>query len=312
MSVVQLLRAKVNTLLTQHFLPKDHFILAISGGLDSMVLLDIFAHHCPERCTVITIDHHLRSTSKDDTDLVQSVCRSHHIACFTEHIDTPRLTSNGKAVEETARRERYRILEKIRQQKHAQAIVTAHHAQDQAETQIMHLLRGSNLQGLIGMHILNKQHIFRPLLGTSKEELKLYANEQSLLWHEDETNLDTKYLRNHIRQHWCSLLETALKPISTQAQLLQGEIDALINQWELKYGIPQQPFTRTTFYQLELYLRLAWIHKLLAHHFQLADVTALWVGNVYHWLESAKQGSRYTYRDKTLITYHEKQFSILQ
>lgn len=312
MTVVESLRQEVQALFHDHFSVNDHFILAISGGIDSMVLLDILVHLFPERCTVVTIDHHLRATSKDDTNLVKGFCTLYQVECQIEHIDTLRLAKTGNAVEEIARHERYRILENIRKHKNAAAIVTAHHAQDQIETQIMHLLRGSNLQGLVGMPILNRSQIFRPLLSHPKAKLKTYAKEQSLVWHDDETNQDTRYLRNHVRQYWSAVLEPTLQPISDQALLLQSKIDDLINQWEHRHSIPQKPFTREIFYQLTFYLRLAWVHKLLVNHFQLEDVTALWVGNVYHWLENAKQGSQYAYKGKNLITYQEKKFSISQ
>lgn len=310
MTLVESLRHEVETLFSQHFSANDHFILAISGGIDSMVLLDILVDLFPERCTVVTIDHHLRSTSKDDTNLVKEFCTSHQVECLIENIDTLQLTKNGNAVEEVARHERYRILENIRKQKNAAAIVTAHHAQDQIETLIMHLLRGSNLQGLIGMQVLNKSKIFRPLLSHPKAQLKTYAQAQMLKWHDDETNHDTRYLRNHVRLHWSSVLEPTLQPISHPAQLLQSEIDDLISQWEHQHGIPQKPFTREVFYQLTFYLRLAWIHKLLVNYFQLEDVTALWVGNVYHWLENTKQGSHYQHKDKNLLTYRDKHFLV--
>ncbi len=308
---VTALREEIQARFNQYFSSEDHFILAISGGLDSMVLLDIVAALSPERCSVVTIDHHLRPNSKNDTELVLQFCEQKSIECIVEQIDIPQLVNNGYSVEEIARRERYLIFERLRKQKNAKAVVTAHHAQDQIETQIMHLIRGCDLPGLIGMPVLNANRIFRPLLDQSKAKLKQYAEECKLLWHEDETNQDTRYFRNHIRHHWVVKLQKQLPVISSQASLLDQEITNSIKIWVNQHGIPTAAFTRSTFYQLAFYLRLVWIHQLLVQHFHLEDVTASWVGQVYHWFETAKSGSKYTYKDQTLMTYHNKKFRVL-
>ncbi len=310
MLLVSALRKHIQVRFDHHFSNKDHFILAISGGLDSMVLLDIVAALFPERCTVVTIDHHLRSSSKSDTELVLQFCEQKGIECIVEQIDIPQLVNNGNSVEEIARKERYLILEKLRLHKKAKAIVTAHHAQDQIETQIMHLIRGCDLLGLIGMPVLSANLIFRPLLEQPKSKLKQYAQECKLLWHEDETNQDTRYLRNHIRHHWLDKLQKQLSLVGEQAGLLDQEITDTLKIWENQHGIPTTTFTRTTFYQLAFYLRLVWIHQLLVQHFHLKDVTASWVGQVYHWFETAKSGSKYTYKDTILLTYQNKQFQV--
>ncbi len=307
---VTALREEIQARFNQYFSSEDHFILAISGGLDSMVLLDIVAALFPERCTVVTIDHHLRPSSKSDTDLVLAFCQQNGIACQVEQLNVPQLINNGNSVEEIARKERYLILERIRKQKKAKTIVTAHHAQDQIETQIMHLIRGCDLPGLIGMPIVNTNLIFRPLLDQPKTKLRQCAEEQQLVWHEDETNQDTQYFRNHIRHHWLEKLQKQLPLIGDQASLLDREITNTIAMWANQHGIPTIAFTRSTFYQLAFYLRLAWIHQLLVQHFHLEDVTANWVGQVYHWFETAKSGSKYTHKGKTLIAYHNKQFQV--
>ncbi len=310
MLLVPALRKHVELLFNHHFSNDDHFIFAISGGLDSMVLLDIAKIIYPDRFTVVTIDHHLRPSSKSDTDLVLAFCEQNGIACQVEQINVPKLIKNGSSIEEIARKERYLILERIRKQKQAKAIVTAHHAQDQIETQIMHLIRGCDLPGLIGMPILNTTLVFRPLLEQPKTKLRQYADEQKLIWHEDETNQDTHYFRNHIRHHWLEKLQKVLPLIGTQASLLDQEITNSITIWANQHGIPTAAFTRNTFYQLAFYLRLAWIHQLLVQHFHLEDVTASWVGQVYHWFETAKSGSKYTHKGKTLIAYNNKQFQV--
>lgn len=310
MALVPALRKQIQALFNKHFKSDDHFILAISGGLDSMVLLDIAAALFPKRCTVVTIDHHLRPSSKSDTELVLQFCKQKDIECIIEHLDIPQLIKNGNAIEEIARRERYQILERLREQNKAKAIVTAHHAQDQIETQIMHLIRGCDLPGLVGMPVLNMNLIFRPLLEQPKTRLKQYAEECELAWHEDETNQDTYYFRNHIRHHWVDKLNRQLPLIGIQASLLDQEITNTIQIWDNLYKVSSEGFTRGTFYQLAFYLRLVWIHQLLVQHFHLEDVTASWVGQVYHWFETARQGSKYTYKGKVLLSFQEKRFTV--
>lgn len=293
----------------QYCAATDRFILAISGGVDSMVLLDIMTKLFPQNCTVVTIDHHIRSSSRKDTDLVAAFCQNRQIECLIEHINIPLLSPSNTSVEEIARKERYRILEAKRIAYNAQAIVTAHHAQDQYETQLMHLIRGCDISGLIGMDIFSNQKILRPLLNRDKAELISYAQQNNIDWHEDETNSDNKYLRNHIRHDWHPLLpQPLLQSIQEQAQELSTESDVAILEWEQQFFTKDKQITKQNWRKLPLYLRLIWLHDWLSQKCKIEDISSAWLGHIYHWFETAKKGSRLSHKNHELCQYQDNTF----
>ncbi len=303
------LSSEVEKQCKQYFAPTDHFILAISGGVDSMVLLDIMTKLFPKHCTVVTIDHHIRATSQEDTQLVVGYCKTKQIECIVEHIDMPRLSPANIGLEETARHERYRILEAKRVAYKACAVVTAHHAQDQYETQLMHLIRGCDIPGLIGMATLSGQTLFRPLLKKNKAELITYAQTNKISWHEDETNQDTSYLRNHIRHDWEPLLPlTLFQSIGSLAQAISTESTVAIAAWQQESFTKDSKMTRHEWRKLSLYLRLIWLHDWLSKKCKIEDVSSAWLGHVYHWFETARSGSKLSYKGKELCRYEAQRF----
>jgi len=177
----------------------DKVILALSGGIDSMVLADLLlkakvefvAAHC---------NFHLRGEESDgDEKFVREFAEKYGIQCFVKHFDTEKYASeNGISIEMAARDLRYDWFEELRQQLGYDKIAVAHHADDQAETFFINLLRGAGLNGLKGMKPQNGV-IIRPLLWASREKIRQYAVESQITWHEDHTNAESVYLRNKIR-----------------------------------------------------------------------------------------------------------------
>ena len=177
----------------------EKIVLALSGGIDSMVLADLLlkakvefvAAHCNFR---------LRGEGSDgDEKFVREYAEKHDIQCFVKHFDTEKYASeNGISIEMAARDLRYAWFEELRQQLGYDKIAVAHHADDQAETFFINLLRGAGLNGLKGMLPQNGV-IIRPLLWASREQIRQYAVENQILWREDHTNAESVYLRNKIR-----------------------------------------------------------------------------------------------------------------
>ena len=177
----------------------DKLILALSGGIDSMVLADLLlkakvefvAAHC---------NFHLRGEESDgDEKYVREYAERHGIQCFVKHFDTEQYAAEqGISIEMAARDLRYAWFEELRQQLDYNKIAVAHHADDQAETFFINLLRGAGLRGLKGMQPQNGV-IIRPMLWASREQIHQYAIENSITWREDHTNAETVYLRNKIR-----------------------------------------------------------------------------------------------------------------
>ena len=177
----------------------DRLVLALSGGIDSMVLADLLlkakvefvAAHC---------NFHLRGHESDGDDwFVRKFAENRGIQCFVKHFETEKYAAKyGISIEMAARDLRYAWFEQLRQQLGYDKIAVAHHADDQAETFFINLLRGAGLRGLKGMRPQNGV-IIRPLLWASREQIRKYAVENHIVWREDHTNVESVYLRNRIR-----------------------------------------------------------------------------------------------------------------
>lgn len=172
--------------------PKGKYILAVSGGVDSMVLLDVLSKQKDLALIVAHLDHGLREDSFRDAELVKRTASKYKLPFISE-----KLAPEEKFSEEKARKSRYEFLRKVMNDHEAIAIITAHHQNDQLETAIFNLLRGTGRKGLSSLK--STELLVRPLIGVSKEEIYKYAKANNIRWNEDSTNSDTKYKRNYIR-----------------------------------------------------------------------------------------------------------------
>jgi tRNA(Ile)-lysidine synthetase-like protein len=167
------------------------YVLAVSGGVDSMVSLDLMARSGRGyELSVVFVDHGWRDVSKE-LELVRRRVTEYGLKLYEQSL------SLSNQSEEAARRGRYAALELVRKEIGADAIVTAHHADDRIETVILAQLRGSGRKGLSALQ--STDYILRPLLGLRKLEIVEYAQQHKLEWVEDPTNVDIKYRRNWVR-----------------------------------------------------------------------------------------------------------------
>ncbi|MEM9142453.1 MAG: tRNA lysidine(34) synthetase TilS [Bacteroidota bacterium] len=178
---------------------RDPFLLACSGGLDSMVL----AHMCHALQLNFALGHcnfQLRGPSSEgDEALVRQLGRSWNIRCFATRFETQRhLENHGGSLQVVARDLRYRWFQEVLENENLHYVVTAHHANDRLETFLINLSRGTGLEGLSGIPE-KRQAIRRPLLPFSRADILKYAQAHNIPWREDSSNTDTKYLRNKIR-----------------------------------------------------------------------------------------------------------------
>lgn len=206
-------------------------IVGVSGGPDSMCLLDvlhILAKKYDFTVHVAHVNYNLRGKdSKLDETLVQKQAK---VYGFPFHILQPKKKSVGN-LEESLRDIRYTFFEKLRQKENARCIVVAHNQDDQAETFLMRLLRGSGGSGLSSMQMKNG-YIVRPLLKCSREEILQYAKERHISFRIDKSNSDTNLLRNRIRHHLLPLLEKEYQPqikstLADTAELLSADRELL-------------------------------------------------------------------------------------
>lgn len=197
------------------FRPGASVLIAVSGGPDSVALFHIFLSLREKlglRLGVAHMNYRLRGEdSEADERLVRSYCRTHGIPCFVSH---PHRSKNPS--EEELRDLRYRFFERIATREGFDAVVTAHTLDDQAETLLIRLLRGTGPEGLTGIP-KRRDRIVRPLLDVTKEELLTLLREESLPFRNDKSNFDTTILRNRIRHELLPLLERDYRPGTKKA-----------------------------------------------------------------------------------------------
>ncbi len=186
---------------------KTKFLLAISGGVDSMVLLNLFAKSNLQ-FQVAHLNYGLRGTdSEEDQQLVEKICKKYQIPFHLYEVSE--IDNKPKnSIQDWARNLRYDFFRKIQQEQNLDFIVTAHHLNDEVETFIINLSKASGIKGLSGIPV-NQNAILRPLLGFSKDEIYDFAKENKIEFREDLSNQKSDYLRNKIRNEIVpKLLET--------------------------------------------------------------------------------------------------------
>lgn len=209
-------------------LPKPgKYVVAVSGGVDSMVLLDMLRRQAALELVVAHFDHGIREDSAEDRKLVQAVAEAHGLQFVYEE------GKLGPGVSEAKAREaRYRFLRKALKGTDSAAIITAHHQDDVLETAIINILRGTGRKGLTSLG--NQTDLLRPLLRVPKRDLIAYAKDQGLKWREDSTNRDEAYLRNYVRQRILPRFGEAdrarLVSMLTKLTVTNRELDAALGQ----------------------------------------------------------------------------------
>lgn len=189
------------------YLEQKKLFLAVSGGLDSMVLLHLF-QQLPYEIAVLHCNFQLRGMeSFGDQDFIQKYCDQNNIPFFTTQFDTDAFAKDYKLSTQVAARElRYNWFYELLETHQFDYVLTAHHADDNLETFIINLSRGTGLEGLIGIPEENDK-IIRPLLPFSRDEILKYAKENNIEWREDSSNASNKYLRNKIRHDLVPILK---------------------------------------------------------------------------------------------------------
>lgn len=189
------------------FLIKSNFFIAVSGGIDSMVLVHLF-QQLGYPFVMLHCNFQLRGEeSVGDMQFVMDYGNRYQIPYLVKHFDTKTYADEHKVSIQIAARElRYQWFEAQLAENNFNYVLTAHHSDDNLETFLINLSRGTGLDGLTGIPEQNGQ-IIRPLLPFSREEIENYANENQLQWREDSSNVSDNYLRNKIRHHVVPVLK---------------------------------------------------------------------------------------------------------
>ncbi|MFN0189426.1 MAG: tRNA lysidine(34) synthetase TilS [Bacteroidia bacterium] len=176
-------------------------LLAVSGGVDSMVMLHLF-HRLHFNIAVAHCNFNLRgNASQEDEKLCERICKILEVPFYHQAFDTKKnAEENGVSIQMAARQLRYAWFDELTEKNKFDFVSTAHHSNDQAETILMNLISGKGVASLRGIPSQNKKTV-RPLLSFSKEEILTYATENNIEWREDESNASSDYQRNYIRHH---------------------------------------------------------------------------------------------------------------
>ncbi len=222
------------------------YVIAVSGGVDSVALLHLLQDQADINLTVAHFDHGIREDSKADRHFVQRLADDYKL---------PYVFDVGKlgpaASEAEAREARYTFLQKVADSINADSIITAHHKDDVVETAIINLMRGTGRKGLTSLGTRNG--ITRPLTGIPKENLIAYAKDQGLVWREDSTNQDDTYLRNYVRHQITNQFDQTTQQefseILNNQKRVNEELDKLLIE-ELQTHSRENVINRQWFIQL--------------------------------------------------------------
>ena len=206
----------------------SRYVVAVSGGVDSVVLLDTLYKHHGDALVVAHVDHGIREESSEDAQFVRSLAKRYGLP-----FEMIELALGAEASGETARNARYAFLREVARRYNGH-IVTAHHADDVVETVAINMLRGTGWRGLA---VFGAEDIYRPMTVWFKDEIIAYAKQHGLEWREDRTNHEDIYLRNRVR-----------KQAQTLPRHQKLELLALWrHQHELKRDIVHESHTHATF-----------------------------------------------------------------
>lgn len=208
----------LETVKKYNLIEKDDVILvAVSGGPDSMCLLDNLINLKEElqvkEIAVAHLNHMIRQEAKSETEYVEEYCKNKNIKCFVKFVDIIKIVQEQKiGTEEAGRKERYAFFDEVANKINANKIAIAHNLNDNAETILMHILRGSGVSGLCGIKPYREGKFIRPLIKCERSEIEKYCEEKQLNPKLDKSNNDNTYTRNRIRNELIPYIKKEFNP----------------------------------------------------------------------------------------------------
>ena len=194
----------------------EKIVVAVSGGPDSMALLNALINLKEKlQCELVVahVNHMIRAVADSETEYVKEFCKSRGIECFVKKVDVTSLANELKiGIEEAGRNVRYEFFDEIFNKVNADKIAIAHNANDNAETVLMNVLRGSGISGLKGIEPIRDNKFIRPLIETERADIEKYCEDMELNPKFDESNKDNTYTRNKIRNLLIPFLKEEFNP----------------------------------------------------------------------------------------------------
>lgn len=212
----------------QMLIPGETILVGVSGGADSVCLLHALRSVQEEfdiQLAVAHLNHGIRGEEAErDAVFVKELCKKWGIPCFCKQEDIPALSKKEGISEETAGRlARYRFFHKLCVREGFSKIATAHNRDDQAETMLMRVLRGTGIAGMGGIRYIRTDGVIRPLLNVERRQVEAYCSENGLNYLTDSTNAEETYTRNKIRHQLLPLIKREFNPNITETLAVMAE-----------------------------------------------------------------------------------------
>ena len=225
----------------------EKVVLAVSGGPDSICMLDILNDIKNDETidmnfeiVVAHVNHMIRKEAEEDEKYVKKYCEENQIEFYSKSIDVQKMANNNKiGLEEAGRKARYDFFDEILEKTNAQKIAIAHNKNDKVETVLMHILRGSGINGLKGIEPKRGKYI-RPLIESERNEIEEYCDEKNLQPRIDKTNFENEYTRNKVRNLLIPYIQKEFNPnliqtIDRLSNLVAEEEDYMDKQVKKTY-----------------------------------------------------------------------------
>lgn len=195
----------------------DVIVVGVSGGPDSMCLLDNLIALKEtlkiKEIVVAHLNHQIREEAEEETLYVKEYCKNHEISCFVKYAKILEISKEEKiGTEEAGRKERYKFFEEVASKVNANKIAIAHNLNDNVETVLMHLIRGSGISGLCGIMPYREGKIIRPLIKCERTQIEKYCEENKLYPKFDKSNNDNTYTRNKLRNELIPYIKKNINP----------------------------------------------------------------------------------------------------
>lgn len=224
----------------------NNIVIGVSGGPDSMALLNILItlkkdNKLNYKIVVAHINHGIRTEAEEETKYVENFCKKNEIECFIKREKVEELAKEQKiGTEEAGRKLRYSFFEEIAKKVNANKIATAHTANDNAETILMNLIRGTGTSGLKGIEAKRENKYIRPLIECTRQEIEKYCDQNKLEPKQDKSNNENIYTRNKVRNILLPLIEKEFNPnivssLNRMSQIVKEENEYLSKQVEKIY-----------------------------------------------------------------------------
>ena len=314
----------------QWFQTKEPLLLAVSGGVDSIVLFHLLQNISPKKrpkISIAHINHQLRPEAEMEEAFMRKLAADYHVPIYVyrwQKADQPK-----SGLEEAARTMRYRFFKEVMLEEKINVLMTAHHQDDQVETILMRLARGSSLEQLTGIQktqVFNQQlqdgHLVRPLLYFSKEEIYDYAQKNELSYLEDSTNQELEYTRNRFRQQIIPLLKKENPKFNQHVEQFTSDLTDLLeiaNEPILKaYGElvkeKEETFSLdlSQFLKYKTALQKAVLMQLLIELYKDKEVSykTAYIDLIHSWLLNGEVNTQLNLKEDFLVekTYQEALF----